>query len=78
MADKSSTTSLALIADIGGTNSRFALVEAQGRPQQVHTYEDDDFKNLEGVVARYLKDTDAAPTIGILPSRRPLPDRTSR
>ncbi|HTK13130.1 MAG TPA: ROK family protein [Xanthobacteraceae bacterium] len=72
MADKSSTTSLALIADIGGTNSRFALVEAQGQPQQVRTYEDDDFKNLEGVVTRYLKDTEAAPTIGIFAVAAPI------
>lgn len=43
-----------LIADIGATNARFALVETDGRIVAVETFHNDDFSGLEEVLQAYL------------------------
>lgn len=50
-----------LIGDIGGTNTRLALV-AEGRQwQRLESYRNDDYASLEEIVAAYLETTGAAP-----------------
>ena len=44
-----------LIADIGATNSRFALVGADGRPDRIISFADDGVESLEAAIARYLQ-----------------------
>jgi glucokinase len=56
-------TSTALVADIGGTNTRVAL--AQGRalvPGSVRRYPNADHADLEGALARYLDEMDLSPS----------------
>src|SRR5436853_7299205 len=50
-----------LVADIGGSKSRFALVHAAGRPERVGRIENDTVANLEAAVADYLQQTEARP-----------------
>ena len=50
MADPA--TPIVLLADIGGTNSRFALAGSDGRPTRMLIIENDSVPNLEGAIAR--------------------------
>jgi glucokinase len=50
-----------LLADIGGSNSRFALANSAGRPERVLVIENDTAASLEAAVARYLDETGARP-----------------
>jgi len=50
-----------LLADIGGSNSRFALANFGGRPERVLAIENDTVASLEAAVARYLDETGARP-----------------
>lgn len=55
---------LSLVADIGGTNARFGLVEGEGaRPTRVHKYRCADFPRLEDAAEAYFQ------TQGIRPAR---------
>lgn len=50
-------SALALVADIGGTNARFALVEGEaGAPVRAMSYPCADYPTLEDAVRRYLDD----------------------
>jgi len=51
----------ALVADIGGSNSRFALVDAEGWPERIAVMENATAADLESAVARYLKETGVQP-----------------
>jgi glucokinase len=55
-----------LIADVGGTNSRFALVGADGRPERVRAYANDKTGSMEGAIGAYLRDTGAHPIAAVL------------
>ncbi|PXW18395.1 bifunctional transcriptional regulator/glucokinase [Paraburkholderia caballeronis] len=46
-----------LLADIGGTNARFALETAPGEIGQVRVYPCADYPGVADVIAQYLKDT---------------------
>jgi glucokinase len=70
MADP--TTPIVLLADIGGTNSRFALAGADGRPTRMLIIENDSVPNLEGAIARYLDESDARPSAAVLAVAAPL------
>jgi glucokinase len=50
-----------LVADIGGSKSRFALVSAEGWPEAIRVIENDTVVDLETAVTRYLKETAARP-----------------
>ena len=50
-----------LLADIGGSNSRFALANPAGRPERVLVIENDTAASLEAAVTRYLDETGARP-----------------
>jgi glucokinase len=50
-----------LVADVGGSKSRFALVNAAGWPERIRVIENDTVADLETAVARYLAETAARP-----------------
>ncbi len=53
---------LALVADIGGTNARFALVDREGaRPRDLRVLRCRDFASLEEAAAAYLAELGARP-----------------
>jgi glucokinase len=51
----------ALVADIGGSKSRFALANSTGWPEHILIIENDTVPDLEGAVVRYLDKTGARP-----------------
>src|SRR5262249_42174187 len=61
-----------LLADIGGTNSRFALAGADGRPARMLIIEDDSVADLESAIIRYLHETGAQPGAAVLAVAGPL------
>ncbi len=61
-----------LLADIGGTNSRFALAGSDGRPAHTLIIENDQSPNLEGAIARYLAETGARPSAAVLAIAGPI------
>jgi glucokinase len=46
-----------LLADVGGTNARFALETRPGEISQVHVYPCADYPGIAEVIKKYLKDT---------------------
>ena len=56
-----SAVSASLLADIGGSKSRFALANSAGRPEHVLVIENDTVADLEAAVGRYLEETGARP-----------------
>jgi glucokinase len=46
-----------LVGDVGGTNARFALIDAEGRVRNLHIYQAANFASLDEVVADYLERT---------------------
>ena len=65
-------TPIVLLADIGGTNSRFALAGSDGRPTRMLIIENDSVANLEGAIARYLDESGARPSAAVLAVAGPL------
>src|SRR5262247_781604 len=65
-------TPLVLLADIGGTNSRFALAGSDGRPTRMLIIENDSVPSLEGAISRYLAETGACPSAAVLAIAGPL------
>ena len=61
-----------LVADIGGTNTRLALVENGGNPRNVHVIEGDSVPDLETAVERYLAMIDDKPTNAVLTVAAPV------
>lgn len=61
-----------LIADIGATNSRIAMVGADGRPTGMKKWRGDDVPSLEGAIARYIEETGAQPRAGVLAVAAPV------
>jgi glucokinase len=50
-----------LLADVGGTNARFALQKPNGTPASVRRVRTDDFKTLEDAIRDYVSRTSARP-----------------
>lgn len=71
MAEPSATRAV-LLADIGGTNSRFALAGPDGRPERTLIIENDTVADLEGAITRYLDETGARPGAAVLAVAGPL------
>jgi glucokinase len=46
-----------LVGDVGGTNARFALVDAQGHIRHPRSFPAREYSSLDGVIADYLKQT---------------------
>jgi len=61
-----------LLADIGGTNSRFAVPGPDGRPEQMLIVENDTVGSLEDAITHYLDATGARPRAAVLAIAGPL------
>ncbi|HEX2353528.1 MAG TPA: ROK family protein, partial [Xanthobacteraceae bacterium] len=55
-----------LVADIGGSKSRFALANSSGDLEHVLVIENDTVADLDAAVARYLEETGARPSAATL------------
>lgn len=62
----------ALVADIGGTTSRFALVNAAGLPDDVHIIANDSVDALQTALADYLKLLPIRPVHAVLAVAAPI------
>ena len=51
-----------LAGDIGGTNTRLALFDSDGQPQNIKEYPSPKFGSLEEIVAAYVGDALCRPT----------------
>lgn len=72
------SSTLGLVADIGGTNVRFALVGAHGRLHAVRTFAVKDFPSTAAAVRAYLATVDASPRCAAFAVASPvLGDRIS-
>ena len=56
----------ALLADIGGSNSRFAVCEPGGRPERVMVVDNESVSGPEAAIRRYLGETGLSPQIAVL------------
>src|SRR5262244_4218222 len=61
-----------LLADIGGSKSRFALAKSAGPPERVLVIENDTVADLDAAVARYLEETGARPRAATLAVAGPV------
>ena len=52
--DRGDMMNLTLLADIGGSKSRFALANSAGRPERILIMDNDTVADLDGAVSRYL------------------------
>jgi glucokinase len=64
-----------LLADIGGTYSRFASLGPNGRPDRTVTFANDSFASLEEAIESYLAELDAQPETAILAVAGPVGGR---
>jgi glucokinase len=61
-----------LLADIGGSKSRFALANSAGRPERILVIDNDAVADLDAAVARYLEETGARPRAATLAVAGPI------
>jgi glucokinase len=61
-----------LLADIGGSKSRFALANSAGRPECIVAIDNDTVPDLAAAVARYLDETGARPRVATLAVAGPI------
>jgi glucokinase len=61
-----------LLADIGGSKSRFALAQYGGRPEHILLIHNDTVPDLESAIARYLDETAARPRAAMLAIAGPI------
>src|SRR6476619_5250793 len=64
--------SLTLLADIGGSKSRFALANSAGRPERILIMDNDTVADLDGAISRYLDETGARPRAAMLAIAGPI------
>jgi glucokinase len=63
-----------LLADIGGSKSRFALANPAGRPERIAVIDNDTVADLDTAVASYLEETGARPRAATLAVAGPVDD----
>jgi glucokinase len=61
-----------LLADVGGTHSRFALNGPSGRPEHIRIIDNDEVASLEAAIARYLDEGGARPRAAVLAVASPI------
>ncbi|MEA2976250.1 MAG: glucokinase [Alphaproteobacteria bacterium] len=61
-----------LLADIGGTHSRFGLAAGTGRPEQVLAFDNDDFPGLDAAISFYLAEVKTRPHAAVLAVAGPV------
>jgi glucokinase len=64
-----------LLADIGGTHSRFALLAGSGRPEQVVSWDNNSYAMLENAIAAYLATLATRPRRAVLAVAGPVTSR---
>jgi glucokinase len=64
-----------LLADIGGTHSRFALLGSSDRPEQVVSWDNNSYATLEDAVSSYLATVKARPQAAVLAVAGPVTGR---
>jgi glucokinase len=69
---KRGSATLGLVADIGGTNVRFALVDARGRLRAVRTFAVADFPGPAAAARAYLTAVDARPHLAAFAVASPV------
>ena len=62
----------ALLADIGGTYSRFAMTGAKGRPENIAVFANEDFAGLDAAIAAYLAQVGTRPNTAVLAVAGPV------
>ena len=61
-----------LLADIGGTHSRFALLGAKGRPEQTVSWDNDGYRSLEDAIAAYIETLATKPEAAVMAVAGPI------
>ncbi|MEX0752500.1 MAG: ROK family protein [Xanthobacteraceae bacterium] len=61
-----------LLADVGGTNSRFAVAAAGGRPEHIAVFANDDFTGLDAAIAAYLAQAGVRPNSAVVAVAGPV------
>jgi glucokinase len=61
-----------LLADIGGTHTRFAFAGRDGRPQDIEIIDDNNYADLESAIAHYLERMGARPRAAVLAVAAPI------
>jgi glucokinase len=61
-----------LLADIGGTYSRFAVVGRGGRPERIVTFANDAFPGIDAAIMSYLGGIEARPEAAVLAVAGPV------
>lgn len=61
-----------LLADIGGTHSRFALLGANGRPEQTVSWDNDGYRSLEDAIAAYIATLSNKPEAAVMAVAGPI------
>jgi glucokinase len=69
---RSDTGPATLVADIGGTTCRFAVVGANGRPERIMRFPNRDVPDITAAIGRYLRDADVRPRAGVLAIAAPV------
>ncbi|HET7680695.1 MAG TPA: ROK family protein [Xanthobacteraceae bacterium] len=64
-----------LLADIGGTHTRFALLASNGRPERVVSWDNNNYASLENAIASYLAENGARPQAAVLAVAAPITGR---
>jgi glucokinase len=64
-----------LLADIGGTHSRFALLGSDGRPEHVVSWSNDRFGNLEDAITTYLGELNKRAEFAVIAVAGPVTGR---
>jgi glucokinase len=64
-----------LLADIGGTHSRFALLASKGRPERVVSWDNNKYASLENAITSYLAEADTRPQAAVLAVAGPITGR---
>lgn len=68
----SSVVACVLLADVGGTYSRFALTGRSGRPERMVTVANDAFPRLDAAIRSYLEEIDTQPDAAVLAVAGPV------
>src|SRR5690242_18505737 len=61
-----------LVADIGGTTCRFAIVGPDGRPDRVIRFPNREVADIAAAIDRYAAEADIRPTAGVLAVAAPV------
>jgi glucokinase len=64
-----------LLADIGGTHSRFALLGSNGRPERVVSWDNNNYASLENAITSYVAEVDTRPQAAVLAVAGPITGR---